>query len=232
MLFTRVGNWRRDARRLRVSFALSLSLLFSLSLSQSRLSLPPFFSFLLSISLTRHPTLSYHPSLSLCSTRVFPPPLLFCSREKHIVRRNVHIVSPTPSVRVWFRVALSLSLPSSDQSVFQQRALRPLLQNAASRFAIVLADCVRERGRWSKGMIRRKGSPLASEMSVNASRSLCTLLFFLLFSTLLFFTQSWPWILFPPDFQGSPTRLLASRVGHTDRGSHLPRIQASRRKSN
>lgn len=111
MLFTRVGNWRRDARRLRVSFALSLSLLFSLSLSQSRLSLPPFFSFLLSISLTRHPTLSYHPSLSLSLfyPRVSTPSAFLQPRKAHCSTKRAHRLSNPFCACVVPRSSLSLS---------------------------------------------------------------------------------------------------------------------------
>lgn len=126
VLFTHAGTWRRDARHLRASFARFVSFVLLVS-PLPRLSLPPFFSLFLSISLTRRPSprvssasLSRQRRVSIPSAFLHPPKA-HCSTKR--------APSSPPACTPYTVVLCARRRPVSlypTESVFQQRALRPL----------------------------------------------------------------------------------------------------------
>lgn len=119
------------------------------------------------------------PHLSRASD-VFPSPLLFYTRQKHIVRRNVHPHPHQPARRILWScargVALSLFIPPKVCSSNEHSD--PWLHSAASRFAIVFPRRGKRETKNGRGtMIGRKKSPLVEEMSVNDSRTLSLSIF-------------------------------------------------------
>lgn len=187
MLFTHAGTWRRDARHLRASFARSVSFVLLVS-PLPRLSLPPFFSLFLSISLTRRPSprvssasLSRQRRVSIPSAFLHPPKA-HCSTKR--------APSTPPACTPYTVVLCARRRPVSlypTESVFQQRALRLLAAFCSFPFRHCVSTTRKKRdtknGRGTT--IGRKKSPLVGEMSVNDSRTLSLSIFpsFVLSST-------------------------------------------------